>query len=145
MSKYIKLEDALEQAKRGTNNYYICKAIESLPTIEVSEDCISRDWVYNALTKVTAVTPTQIDMLSDFTDIIKNAPSVVSTQTNAIQHTQRVESVETTTEQSSKVGEWIERIGGISKELFYQCSKCYGEVDTNEFDYCPWCGAKMKG
>lgn len=42
-------------------------------------------------------------------------------------------------------GEWIERIGGISKELFYQCSKCYGEVDTNEFDYCPWCGARMKG
>lgn len=42
-------------------------------------------------------------------------------------------------------GAWIERIGGISKELFYQCSKCYGEVDTDEFDYCPWCGAKMKG
>ena len=42
-------------------------------------------------------------------------------------------------------GEWLERIGGISKELFYQCSKCYGEVDTDEFDYCPWCGAKMGG
>ena len=42
-------------------------------------------------------------------------------------------------------GEWIERIGGISKELFYQCSKCYGEVDENVFDYCPWCGAKMDG
>ena len=42
-------------------------------------------------------------------------------------------------------GKWIERIGGISKELFYQCSKCYGEVDTDEFDYCPWCGAKMRG
>ena len=42
-------------------------------------------------------------------------------------------------------GAWIERYGGISKELFYQCSKCYGEVDTDEFDYCPYCGARMKG
>ena len=48
-------------------------------------------------------------------------------------------------ETTERTGKWIERIGGISGELFYQCSKCYGEVDTNEFDYCPWCGAKMKG
>ena len=46
---------------------------------------------------------------------------------------------------TERTGEWIERIGGISKELFYQCSKCYGEVDADEFNYCPWCGAKMKG
>lgn len=46
---------------------------------------------------------------------------------------------------TERTGEWIERIGGISKELFYQCSKCYGEVDADEFNYCPWCGADMRG
>lgn len=40
MSKYIKLEDAI----------YSCRmmawpALESLPTIEISEDCISRKWL----------------------------------------------------------------------------------------------------
>ena len=47
MSKYIKLEDALSLAKKGvlisnSNFDKVCKAIENLPTIEVSEDCISR-------------------------------------------------------------------------------------------------------
>lgn len=99
------------------------------------EDCISREWVYNELTKVTAVTPTQIDMLSDFTDIIKYAPSVVPT-----------------TEQSSKVGEW--QITDAYPHNVY-CSECHKKFAQTHWavwedgslprNYCPNCGAKMKG
>ena len=32
------------------------EVIAKLPTIEVSEDCISREWLYNELAKVTEVT-----------------------------------------------------------------------------------------
>lgn len=110
--------------------------VDRQPTIEVSEDCISR----SALRK-------EMEMYGAEITLIDTAPSVVpccdNEKSNKFQ--QELQQAEVTTEQSSKVGEWIERIGGISKELFYQCSKCYGEVDTNEFDYCPWCGAKMKG
>lgn len=91
MSKYIKLEDAEdkmyqlweEDTDNKINSAYCFdddrarEALSDLPTIEVSEDAISREWLYNELTKLTAVTPTQMDMVSDFADIIKNAPSVV--------------------------------------------------------------------
>ena len=42
-----------------------------------------------------------------------------------------------------KIGKWLEHIGGISHELYYFCDQCYGEVDTNDYDFCPNCGAKM--
>lgn len=49
MSKYIKLEDALSLAEKGvliSNSNYdkVCKAIESLPTIEITQcrDCKNR-------------------------------------------------------------------------------------------------------
>ena len=49
------------------------------------------------------------------------------------------------TEQSSKVGEWI--MQGISPyEGIQRCSLCDEIYNiTEEFNYCPNCGAKMKG
>ena len=60
MSKYIKLEDAIEQVKTefyggGYQEWLeisidnLINRIANLPTIEVSEDCISRDEVIKAL------------------------------------------------------------------------------------------------
>lgn len=169
MSKHIKLEDAIRKYaemiadeaywEHGVGNGkpdeedldIARKYFSDLPTIEVSEDCISREWVYNELTKVTAVTPTQIDMLSDFTDIIKYAPSVVPTQTNANQRVESVGSVEPTTEQSSKVGEW--QITDAYPHNVY-CSECHKKFAQTHWavwedgslprNYCPNCGAKMK-
>ena len=48
-------------------------------------------------------------------------------------------------EAEPKTGEWIEHIGGISHELYYFCDQCYGEVDTNNYNFCPNCGADMRG
>lgn len=42
MSKYIKLEDAIERLNQLYHGYEVEEWLESLPTIEVSEDCISR-------------------------------------------------------------------------------------------------------
>lgn len=48
-------------------------------------------------------------------------------------------------ETEAKTGEWVEHTGGISHELYYFCDQCYGEVDTNDYNFCPNCGARMKG
>lgn len=40
-------------------------------------------------------------------------------------------------------GEWIDRSGGIEGAWHY-CSVC-GNSAINNFDFCPNCGAKMKG
>ena len=86
MSKYIKLEDAIEAIEDKIAEYIpvlygrycempleIRMAIEHLPPIEVSEDCISREYL---LSKV-------YDMDNDYLVVdlkdIENAPSVVPT------------------------------------------------------------------
>ena len=48
-------------------------------------------------------------------------------------------------EDSERTGGWLEHIGGISLVQYFFCDQCYGEVDTADFDFCPWCGAKMGG
>lgn len=87
MSKYIKQEDAIEQAKRGTNNYYICKAIESLPTIEVSDDCISKAYLEQEIENQTMTVEKDKEYwrgwnnaLDKVVEVIEDAPSVVPKQ-----------------------------------------------------------------
>lgn len=53
--------------------------------------------------------------------------------------------------QEQKVGKWIEK-DGFDGDVYYDCSVC-GESWTtiegtpwdNDMNYCPHCGAKMKG
>lgn len=40
-----------------------------------------------------------------------------------------------------KVGKWI-YLTGLDT---FECSVCGGHMVRNIFDYCPWCGSKMKG
>ena len=101
MSKYIKLEDAIHNINlevvgrkeyTGDMKANLFFALDDLPTIEVSEDCISREYIlgeafmsdeYNRETK-------SFDLPVVSVRDIEDAPSVVPT-----------------TEQSSMVGEWI--------------------------------------
>ena len=69
------------------------------------------------------------NLVVDLTDI-ENAPSVVPT-----------------TEKSSIVGEWIytsDQSGYIGNPV-EKCSVCGVEYEQAPFNYCPNCGAKMKG
>ncbi len=49
-----------------------------------------------------------------------------------------------------KHGEWISKTFKVTGRKFITCSVCnspidstYTHIDENEFDYCPYCGAKM--
>ena len=106
----------------------VINSIESLPTIEVSEDCISREDLLKHAYKREGV-------LSVSVDSIKLAPSVVPTA-----------------EQSSMVGEWITHYdtfssddgSGVDVAFGLDCSFCGRWVEFAE-PFCPNCGAKMKG
>ena len=119
--------------------------IEMLQETKVSEDCIGREWVLNKLNEQYKVNRFEEhnDManegINQAESIVQDAPSVVPT-----------------TEQSSEVGEWIRdrywsRGTGMGEEygFFYKCSLCEYEVEDGYtrcgFNYCPNCGAKMKG
>lgn len=145
MSKYYKAEDVINLL---ATEYYTNALAEGfdvkesdfkedaiantkhLPTIEVSEDCISREYIlgeafasdeYNRETK-------SFDLPVVSVRDIEDAPSVVPTN-----------------EQSSMVGEWI--VADDESVLFtvYKCSRC-GKVHAHSpHNYCPNCGAKMKG
>ena len=88
------------------------------------KDCISREWLISFIDAGHLRNPNEkCYSENDVVELIKNAPSV-------------------TTEQSSKVGEWV-----LDEEdstfLVYRCSECNAVgAFTN---YCPNCGAKMKG
>ena len=147
----------------------ISRKINAPRIVPMFEDCISKASVISALSlyrktietelgsRASAIADIVLGTIDDCIKLVGKAPSVTTEQScDTCRHNKREwdskecdgctkanSNYEPTTEQSSTVGEWIERIGAISKMSFYQCSKCYGEVDTNVFDYCPWCGAKM--
>ena len=152
MSKYIKLEDAIEAYNQAvtllvesemeefnlgdftecsfntTQIKLIARMIENLPTIEVSEDCISREYL---LSKVYDMD--NDNLVVDLKDI-ENAPSVVPIA-----------------EQPSMVGEWIER-EDWNGDNYYDCSICSesfvfidGTPSMNLYHYCPNCGSRMRG
>lgn len=77
MSKYIKLEDAKtairEKFKSLEDRVEINDVLNNLPTIEVSEDAISREEVCRAI-----ITCGEVDNdLTHLYDVIENFPSVI--------------------------------------------------------------------
>ena len=130
MSKYARIIDIEKLLYRkgfciGKTPDELYEALSDLETIEVSEDCISREFTLEVISDYVNY-PTEGDKVC----AIKNAPSVVPT-----------------TEQSSKVGEWIEVDDG---RVSCKCSICKEEYLLYEEDvfgrnYCPNCGTKMKG
>ena len=152
MIKYIKLEDAIDARcpveyiwedcidcplnDSGIEPCKMGKWLKSLPTLEVSEDCISRDWVLNRLTKyqkdyaLNELDDWQNTVVEWITTDIENAPSVVPSRAE---------------------GEWVRTFDG--NEWYWYCSNCKEQwyeddlyMSGNEFPhFWPNCGADMKG
>ena len=124
------------QAVTSTGQEIYAKGYEDgRKSVEVSEDCISREYLEEEYWQTLIpreMINTDVELginigIDKMHDVIKNAPSV-------------------TTEQSSKVGEWIDR---CREHEDYECSECGGVTEKFGgqylYDYCPWCGARMKG
>ena len=129
MSKYIDKDRVLEYIIFGVVGKDITcgelkRAIESLPTIEVSEDAISREQALDEFKKNYG------DIVS-LKIAIEELPSVVPS---------RAEGVWITEEKDSIYG----------KKIRLTCSECGDVFDVTEAArpyerYCRYCGAKMKG
>lgn len=130
MSKYYKAEDVINTladqwrfeatmdspyASNDINGYLENAKLlfSDLPTIEVSEDCISR----SALRK-------EMEMYGAEITLIDTAPNVAPSRAE---------------------GEWI--VADDESILFtvYKCSVCGSLHGSSLHNYCPNCGAKMKG
>ena len=157
MSKYYNAESVNDEIVRvleqtDCKDEYIdrvLRAIESLPTIEVSEeelkgcdkvdkrfseDTISRKWVLDKLNEQYKLNRFREhdDManngISQAESIVEQAPSVIP---------------------QPKEGEWIDTGKDPKHEhpltaRWYRCSECGHEGNT-KFPWCPYCGSRMKG
>ena len=151
MSKYIKLEDAIRNINlevTGRKEYTgdmkanLYFALDDLPTIEVSEDCISREGVYRAI-----IICGEVDNdLNHLYEVIENEPSVLPRRScyRCGLRGDCEDSTVRTTEQSSTVGEWYRQT--TDHFDYWECSECGMGVGLDDIkNYCPNCGAKMKG
>ena len=145
MSKYIKLEDAIRNINlevTGRKEYTgdmkanLFFALDDLPTIEVSEDCISREWLRNmfGLSEKTRKwggdhSGYNTMMLYEIQDYIEDAPSVVPKDHIG--------------EPTEMVGEWKHYMGDL-----WTCTACGESLMCDDIEcnnYCPNCGADMRG
>lgn len=93
---------------------------QTAPT--VSEDCISREWVLNLYKEWQ---PTLATNVYEFGDALKNAPSVAPTE---------------------RTGEWIglDECSVCGKQAYDFIEGCVEGVEYLP-NYCPNCGADMRG
>lgn len=88
-------------------------------------DLISRKAAIDAISSMFAPTPVQKDMVEDCLEIIENFPST-----------------------EPKTGKWVDRSdGGRILNPWWEsceCDQC-GDYGSGAWNFCPNCGAKMKG
>lgn len=117
------------------------KILSSLPTIEVSKDCISKAYLEQEIENQAMTVEKDKEYwrgwnnaLDKVVELIEDAPSVVPT-----------------TEQSSEVGERKrgEWRASTAHSGIVKCSVCGYQAgayaESKEYNFCPKCGAKMKG
>ena len=137
MSKYINLGDAIERLNELYHSYEVREWLRSLPRYEVSEDCISRAWVQNKLTEyvkdyaLNELDSWQNTIVEWIATGIEDAPSVVPSRAE---------------------GEW--QITDAYPHNVY-CSECHKRFAQTHWavwedgslprNYCPNCGADMRG
>ena len=123
--KYYKAGDVDLVCIKNFANGDVLSAIRNLPTIEVSEDAISRRGIKIRLGKRFSDDPSRI--MEIVKETVDDAPSVIP---------------------KPKEGEWIEHEWAEEVEGLlisnYECSKCHS-WERRASDYCPNCGARMKG
>lgn len=101
----------------------------TLVTPAVSEDCISRKWLEEHKEVISYKNEwyeTEIDEFVSWENI-ENAPSVVPSRAE---------------------GEWIMHVDDLFPcESTQECSVCHSQhlICGNDDNYCPYCGAYMKG
>ena len=118
MSKYIDTDEVEKLLSCGC-----AYAIRELPTIETSEDAISREWLLEEYQKGKEKI-SESENFAELMWLVKHAPSVV---------------------QKPKEGEWIESPYEDADGMpAYRCSEC-GCLCEGGLNYCFMCGAKMKG
>ena len=175
MSKYYKAEDVLalfSEEKRPLNwtdseaeiqaqNDFDCYKgmIESLPTIEVSEDCISREWLEEQYWQTLipkGMINTDVDLginigIEKMYKTIKDAPSAVPITEKSSEAGELIDSYKAGYEAAmievveahpniNKVGKWLRKDGRV----WSRCSVC-GSGSSFETNYCGNCGAAMEG
>lgn len=131
MSKYADIEQIKEVIRSEWVKYipmdldinlsFVLGKISEVPTIEV-EDAISREY----LKSFGYINKGDFNSVKTIREWIDNAPSVIP---------------------KPKEGEWIytsDKSGYIGNPV-EQCSICGAEYEQAPFNYCPNCGAKMKG
>lgn len=138
MSKYYKAEDIIAFLNLHCPKDMWEYQIADLPTIEVSEDCISKAYleqeIENHLLSIENLRTEKDEWWNKafevMVKIIENAPPVIPVE-------------------KAKEGEWINK---QEKYRMAECSNCK-KVTMQEmwgdklvyYDYCPNCGAEMKG
>ena len=122
--------------------------VDRQPTIEVSEDCISREHMKS----LGYINKGDFNSVETIREWIDNAPSVVPKARPIEMHLDVTDDVvDRAVEQIRAEGEWIERTDhklGKCMEYSAECSVC-GTLHCHRYQpyksYCPNCGAKMKG
>ena len=119
MSKYYKAEDVIREIEEMENCYngwsdtydkaQIIGVLEELPTIEVSEDCISREWV-----KGICEAMLDEEMLGHMLGYIEDAPSVIP---------------------KPKEGEWMTNADCIRSMSDEQLYEFLSEWECGDIDY----------
>ena len=105
-------------------------AIESVPAVEPCKDAVSREWLLNELEEMNVANFYEAnfhsnEMYGQMKRMIKAAPSVTV---------------------EPKHGEWIfQECTDESYGRAYERSICGVAVVGNHHNFCPHCGAKMKG
>ena len=125
MGKYYKADDVYEAYyESGFDDITRCDAEEyyaDLPTIEVSEDCISRKWLEENAKEFGDYYENTVWAVP--LSILEDAPSVAPSRAE---------------------GEWYRQT--TDHFDYWECSECGMGVGLDDIkNYCPNCGAKMKG
>ena len=155
MSKYIKLEDALKGLNIGYGKYdYVSKVSEyyhDLPTIEVSEDCISRVCLIEKLKDHKAfiiqawnndfsimadIDKSRVDELDNCISVVMNAPSVLPSMTDGkwIPVSERLPEEMEWVLVTDGIEVWVDQIEKVVITGSYRWGECMSPV----YEYEEW-------
>lgn len=151
---YVNLDEIIETVyqcrRKPADDEWVKRWLEplqSLMKIEVSEDCISKEY----LKSFEYINKGDFNSVETIREWIDNAPSVVPTTEQSSMVGERIDSYKAGYEKAmievmeahpniNKVGKWLRKDGRV----WSRCSSC-GSGSSFETNYCGNCGAAMEG